>query len=234
MEHYISIYAYTYILYTHHPSSERNCATSAKKPPKTKDSPRQKKPSYLNHAPHLKELLTPHRLKERESANSACRDEALAKAGPKIVKKSTKNTKNAQEMTKSARFLQKKHKKLQKIHLFLPHLRPKPTTLRQTQNFIRHSFSEGGPIPDPCGHQKNLLEKAAIQIKVSTLSHNTNFICLITKSYEKQATAKALNATQEPISLESRHRICYNTNNLTKENPAEVRSGDEQENKNSL
>ena len=115
MEHYISIYAYTYILYTHHPSSERNCATSAKKPPKTKDSPRQKKPSYLNHAPHLKELLTPHRLKERESANSACRDEALAKAGPKIVKKNAKKHKKYTVFTKKCALFTKK---LQKIPIF--------------------------------------------------------------------------------------------------------------------
>ena len=74
---------------------------------------------------------------------------------------------------------------------------------------------------------KNPLEKPAFQIKVPALSYNTNFICLITKSYEKQAAAKALKALPEPISLESKHHICYNINNLTKGNPVGVRSGDE-------
>ncbi|MCJ7693532.1 MAG: hypothetical protein MUO22_08970, partial [Sedimentisphaerales bacterium] len=93
------------------------------------------------------EIAQPYRLKERESANSACRDEALTKAGPKIVKKITKNTKIAQKMTKSARFLQKNHKKSQKIHVFLTQMRPKSTTLRQIR---KPNPPHGTPVSLAC------------------------------------------------------------------------------------
>jgi len=52
---------------------------------------------------------------------------------PKIVIESAKNTNFYQEMTKSARFLHKNTKKYQFFTIFLSQMRPKPTTLRQTQ-----------------------------------------------------------------------------------------------------
>jgi len=50
-----------------------------------------------------------------------------------LSKKAQKIPKNALFLQKSARFLQKNTKKYQFFTIFLPQMRPKPTTLRQTE-----------------------------------------------------------------------------------------------------